>query len=281
MTLANSKSTSLDTTVGHYGVNETFIAKDAIDRHMEEIFYLGYTVVENVLSPEQVKKLGDTNDRVYAEQIEELGGEDLAAKVNDAKHIRCPLAYDDVFVDLAKQPMMLEMMRRMLGQNFVLMMQNAIINPPAGNANYQTHWHRDLNYQHWTSSKVLAANALFCIDPFSAETGGTYVLPGSHLREAFPTEAFVQKHQRVVTAPAGSMIVMNGMVYHRAGKNTSPRVRRAVNHVMGLPFMAQQIDIPAFVGDRLATDDFSRNYFGYRWKPAASAKEWRMAKLPK
>ncbi len=72
---------------------------------------------------------------------------------------------------------------------------------------------------------------------------------------------------------------MDAMLYHRAGQNKSNTLRRAINHVIGLPFMAQQIDIPAFAGNKLSVDEFSKSYFGYRWQPAKSVKHWRLRKL--
>lgn len=273
------RSPQMDEVVAVHGVGEVYRHEAPIASHLEDVHFSGFTVLENVLTPARVAAIGDAIDRTYAQQMAELGGESVAEAIQDKNHVRCPLAYDDVFVDLALDEQLLAVMRGLLGPSFVLMMQNAVINP-AGDKHYQTRWHRDLNYQHWTSSKPLAANALFCIDDFTVETGGTYVLPGTHLREAFPSDDYVRRHQQVVTAPAGSLILMDAMLFHRAGKNVSPRQRRAVNHVVGLPFMAQQIDIPAFVGDRLATDDFRRSYFGYRWRPAADAKAWRTAKLP-
>lgn len=270
----------LDLDVAHHGISEHYTVSDAIDEVVEEIFFLGYSVVEHVLSAEEVESARSAIDRVYLAQMEELGGEEMACRIQDANHIRCPLAYDDVFVGIARHPTLVAILERLFGDNFVLLMQNAIINPP-GEQHYQTRWHRDLNHQHWASSKILAANALFCIDPFVVDNGATHVLPATHLRESFPSSGFVRKHQVPVQAPAGSLIIMDAMLYHRAGRNESSSPRRALNHVIGRPFMAQQIDIPAFVGDRLATDDLGRRYFGYRWQAKPSAKSWRLSKLPR
>ncbi len=278
----HSPSITPNTALGgvlHYGVNRVFHRNHPLAAHIEEIYYNGFTIIPNVLDAETLRSLSDAIDRLYTVQMQELGGVALAESIYDANNVRCPLAYDDQFIAIAKHPVMIDLMRAILGDNFVLMMQNAIINRPV-EGNYQTRWHRDLNYQHWTSSQPLTLNALFCVDPFLFENGCTHVLPGTHLREEFPSDAFVRKYQVPALAPAGSVIFMDSMLYHRAGQNISNKPRRAVNHVIGLPFLAQQIDIPAFVGDRLATDDFSKNYFGYRWRPAPSAKDWRLAKLP-
>ncbi len=272
------KISNSDSDVAHYGVNQLFECEHPFAINVEEIYYKGYTIINNVLDSKVIQSLSLGIDKLYKMQIKEMGQATLVDSIRDANIVRCPLAYDKQFVSLAKHPIIIELAKIILGNNFILVMQNAIINQPT-RGNHQTHWHRDLNYQHWTCSKPLAINALFTIDPFSIETGCTHVLPSSHLREEFPTESFVLKNQTPAIAPPGSLILMDAMLYHRAGQNKSNTLRRAINHVIGLPFMAQQIDIPAFAGNKLSVDEFSKSYFGYRWQPAKSVKHWRLRKL--
>ena len=67
--------------------------------------------------------------------------------------------------------------------------------------------------------------------------------------------------------------------FHRAGENSSEAPRRGVNHLIGLPFLAQQIDIPRALGGRYADDPFLGRYLGYKWAPAASVDDWRRARM--
>jgi ectoine hydroxylase-related dioxygenase (phytanoyl-CoA dioxygenase family) len=153
-----------------------------------------------------------------------------------------------------------------------------VINRPS-RAHYQLRWHRDLPFQHWTTSRPVAIAALLCLDEFNATTGGTYALAGSHMHEEFPSEEFVRTHQEVMTAPPGTFIVMDAMAFHRAGRNTSENVRRGVNHLVGLPFLAQQIDIPTMLAGRHAEDPSLSAYLGYKWRPAPSVEAWRSARV--
>ena len=162
-------------------------------------------------------------------------------------------------------------------------MQNGLINR-SDKENFQAKWHRDLNYQHWTASKPLAINALFCIDEFTTDNGATFVLPGTQNVAAFPTEAFTERFEHQSSVPAGSFLILNAMLFHRAGINTSGRLRRAVNHVVGLPFMAQQIDIPSALeraGIEPPKDARLRKYLNYDWAPSRDAAEWRRKRLVK
>src|SRR6266508_1717597 len=170
-----------------YGVTETALATDEVGQAVEEIERDGYTVLDTERSKDMLQEMRDRLDRIYAQQVEEIGGEECLAAINDANIIRCPLAYDRKFIDLAVHPKVILVAQRLLGEQFVLVMQNGVANPP-GQTHYQSRWHRDLNYQHWTASRPIAIHALFCLDPFSAITGGTHMLPGSHLFERFPSE---------------------------------------------------------------------------------------------
>ena len=142
----------------------------------------------------------------------------------------------------------------LLGKNFILYSQNAILNVPSTN-HYQFSWHRDLNYQHWTSSRCLALSALLCVDSFDDVTGGTYVLLATHKVEKFPSDRYVLENQLCVHARAGDWILFDSMLFHRTGKNASTAIRRAVNHIIVPPFMAQQYDFMAMLGDKLKTQE--------------------------
>jgi ectoine hydroxylase-related dioxygenase (phytanoyl-CoA dioxygenase family) len=179
---------------------------------------------------------------------------------------------------MATNPVLLGVAERILGSNFVLLMQNGVINPPS-TKHYQTNWHRDLNYQHWVCSRPLALSALFCLDRFSRETGGTHILMGTHLKEEFPSEEFVRRYEEVVEARPGSIILFDSMLFHRAGHNSSTIVRRAVNHVIGVPILGQQISIPDMLQGRFRDDPFLSRFLGYRWNPRPGVRSWRMQRL--
>ncbi len=261
-----------------YGVLKVASVATDLDVLAEEVLRRGYVVAPGCLGSTDVDRYRERLDAVYAAQVQEMGGEDNLQRINDANVARCLLAYDEAFLSMATHPVLLGVAERILGSNFVLLMQNGVINPP-GTRHYQINWHRDLNYQHWVSSRPLALSCLVCLDPFSQATGGTHVLEGSHLKEEFPSEGFARRHEHVVEAEPGSLILFDSMMFHRAGHNTSGLVRRAVNHVLGVPILGQQISIPDMLRGRHSEDPFLARYLGYRWRPQAGVREWRMQKL--
>ncbi|WP_322052525.1 phytanoyl-CoA dioxygenase family protein [Paraburkholderia bannensis] len=270
-------NTMLDDHVICHGITERYAATTETEACVEEILTRGYTVVPGSLDAKTIALASECSDRSYGMQCELLGGEQNLARINDANIARAPCAEFDVFIEIAMDPKVHEVARALLGKNFILYSQNAIINVPTTN-HYQFSWHRDLNYQHWTSSRCLALSALLCIDPFDDVTGGTYVLPATHKVEKFPSDRYVLNNQLCIHAQPGDWILFDSMLFHRTGMNSSANKRRAVNHIIVPPFMAQQYDFLNMIGDRLTTDE-ERLFFGQGRSVAPSATEWRQTRI--
>jgi ectoine hydroxylase-related dioxygenase (phytanoyl-CoA dioxygenase family) len=260
-----------------YGIVERAEAPSLAACAAEQIRLVGYAVVPGGFSTDDVVDLSERLDRVMARQEEEFGGERMAA-IGDALTARCPLVYDKAFLTLATHPGVLAVARALLGEFVVLMQQNGVINP-ADQTHTQASYHRDLPYQHFVSSRPLAVGALFCIDPFSVETGATTVLPASHRMEAFPSDEVAAQLAVPVTAEPGSFIVFDAMLFHRAGVNRSGRPRRAVNQVFSVPIIAQQISLPDALQGQYADDPGLARLLGYDSAPAPSVLAWRQRRL--
>lgn len=230
-----------------YGVSEQNTVTGDLDQAAEEIAFLGYAVVKSGYSAEEIAEFGQAFDRVQ-ERYVELHGQNFLQTIDELNGIRLPLALDAKFIEMAANPRILDLVQKLIRNRFVLNQQNGVINPPHATFN-QGHWHRDLPYQHFVSSRPLAINALYCVDDFTATNGATLVLPATHTREEFPSDVFVRNHARQITAPAGSFIVLNCMLFHRGGVNVTATRRRGVNHVYTAAFIKQQIDIPNAIGN--------------------------------
>jgi hypothetical protein len=258
-----------------YGIREARVDKDALDVHVQEIELLGFTVLDSVITDERLSLWRQSLDGILHRQAAEAGGPDALRAIGEENTARAMLAYDETFLNIANHPLLIELCRRLLGDYFILMQQNGIINQPTEAAHHQAAYHRDLPYQHFVSSRPLAISALFCLDPFEPDNGSTVVLPGSHKSELFPSQGYVRKMERPVHALAGSFIVFDSMLFHRAGLNRSQAVRRAVNNVYALPFLKQQIVLPALLGGKWADDPSLCRLLGYESDPAPSPAAFR------
>ena len=265
-------------TPGSYGIREREQDGDALDFHVERLRTIGYSVLDSGMGRQGIDCLGTSLDAILERQVVEFGGMDRLLVISDAHTARCPLAYDDGFLELVRHPTLLRLCRRVLGEYIQLMQQNGVINPPGDN-HPQRAYHRDLPYQHFVSSRPIALSALFCIDSFSVETGATTVLPASHLNERFPSDDVAASLETPIEAAPGAFIVFDSMLFHRAGVNRSGRPRRAVNHVFTVPIIAQQISLPAALQGRFADEPELARLLGYGAAPAASVAEWRERRL--
>lgn len=263
-----------------YGISDRASVKSWIDEAAENLRRLGYSIILDVVQEDDLQVLRDRLEYFYEQQVQEFGGHALLDAIKDRNVLRAPLAYDKRFLQVATAPEILNVCQHVLGENFVLTMQNGLINQPAA-MHEQGKWHRDLNYQHWVSSKPLALNFLICLDDFTSENGATFVLPSSHLIAEFPSDTYLRRNEIQLVAPAGAALVLDAMTFHRAGSNRSSGPRRAINHVIGLPFIGQQISMPSVLGDRFESEDFLQRYLGYRWQPQPSPLAWRQSKIKK
>lgn len=263
-----------------FGVKEFSRLSSETDRCVEEIKLVGYAIMRDVLSGSDLEAAREKMDRIYRTQLDEMGGEHQLAAINDTYNARCLLAYDDYFLSLATNARVLAVVEKFLGDYFILMLQNGVLNAPnAGDRQNAGYWHRDLNYQHFISTRPFSISALFCVDDFSEETGGTYVLPASHKTEAFPSKEFVTQHERVVNAKAGSIAIFDSMLYHRGGHNRSRNVRRAINHMYALPFIKQQISLPKILNGKFRESVFLSKFLGYESEPDESVVEFRKRRI--
>jgi ectoine hydroxylase-related dioxygenase (phytanoyl-CoA dioxygenase family) len=263
-----------------YGIAETAAATSAVDVHVEEIRLNGFTVVAGAAG-DAAQEWRELIDGVVAEQVREAGGADVLERLGEGNTARAPLHRDPRFLALAADPTVMAICARLLDGYFILNQQNAVVNPPSGQKYHQTAYHRDLPYQHFVSSRPIALSALYCADEFNEENGATLVLAGSHKQESFPSAEVVARWERGVVAPAGSYVVFDSMLFHRAGVNRSPRPRRAVNHVYSRPFLKQQIVLPQLLGDGFTSDPGMRRLLGYDCDPPASVDAWLLARHAK
>lgn len=277
----SSKEDEMELAKYSYGVSQQYRAADEVDEKVLELKINGFTTLDSGLTAPQIQDLKKKLDFYYEKQAEEVGGIEKLTSWGDANILRAALAYDLAFLEVATNRSLLELSSRFLGNEYVLTMQNGLINKP-GHGNEQGKYHRDLNYQHWTSSSPIAMNALLCLDDFTTENGATWVVPATHHLSEFPTETFIENHSRQVLAKAGTFLVLDGMLFHKAGSNRTNMERRAINHVIGLPFMAQTIDLPKAMKNGQVpwpADKKIQRYLGAQWGPVDSAQAWRLKKF--
>lgn len=231
-----------------YGVIEQTASGNEIDQAFERLRLTGCTVLDAQLPKSQQQAIADAFESVRQTFFDRFGEDELRA-LDEHNTLRAPLAFDDLFLQLAQNEPLRQLCGRVFSGVYLLNQQNGIVNPPNDRYN-QAAWHRDLPYQHFVASRPVAINALYCIDDFTIANGATQILAGSHKQEAFPSDDVVKSLAASVEAPAGSFLVLDCMTYHQGGRNGTSAPRRAVNHLFTLPFVKPQIDFRTLLADR-------------------------------
>lgn len=139
------------------------------------------------------------------------------------------------FLRLIAHPIALEIVDRSLGNQALLSSLTANIALPG---NSPQHLHADQEYlpAPWIRAEVI--NLIWALDEFTNENGATRVVEGSHLIGSLsPKEDFAFP----IKASAGSLICLDGRVWHGTGRNTtSDKPRRALFAYYCRPYIRQQ-----------------------------------------
>ena len=258
--------------VGSYGVLIHDNPASELDEVAEQVRRIGYAALDSGYTKEELTQLSEAFNRTRTNYIQKHGEARLLS-ANEFNTVRAPLAHGDpMFISLATNQNLLSVLGRLIVGKFILNQQNGIINPPGVTYN-QGAWHRDLPYQHYVSNTPLAVNALFCIDDFTQENGSTFVLPATHKSVNYPSTAYIQRNALQVEAKAGQYILLDCMLFHSGGFNSTNVERRAVNHVFTIPYFKQQIKLPEIMRNTVL-EPIQKEIFGFNYQEPISIEEY-------
>lgn len=130
---------------------------------------------------------------------------------------------DPVFGDLAEHPVALHFVTALLGWPALLSSMSANITAGGGQSMIL---HADQGYMPPPWDRPHGVNIGWCVDDFTAESGATCYVPGSHKQNGLGMGQDMSDRLVPIEAPAGSAIVMEGRLLHTNGVNRNG-VRRA------------------------------------------------------
>lgn len=224
-----------------------------LEQTVDAVRFLGCAIVEEVVPEELLRRARDAMYDVQA-HIRADVGDDRLTRAGELGVLRLMLKYDPVFLEFLELPDVLAVVDATVSETAILHLQNGLVLPPAGPKApdvFQLRFHRD--FPRLLNGYVASINTFFALDEFTAENGGTILVPGTHQREPSPTEEFIANAQISAECPAGSMIVFDSTLLHAAGLNRSSRDRLAINQQFSRSWIKQQIDYVRALGDELVT----------------------------
>ena len=202
-----------------------------------EIREQGYSIIENFLSPQQLAK---ARDLLASRTVAFAGRNNFEG--SKTERIYALLTQDKVFQDIVEDQRVMAICDAFLEANFLLTTSQAICIHPGETPQP---WHCDDAFYAIPRPRMVAISTVIALDDFTAENGGTEVIPGSNCwseeqaggdyRDG-ETETDPDYAQRMagksitVEMPAGACVVFSGSTLHRGGRNTSTGIRRALSN---------------------------------------------------
>lgn len=205
--------------------HEPPLPTDDVNQALGDFSDAGVCIIPNVISDEKLGKLRAAT-LAAADDDREYGRETILP--GDDKHVRRVWGLvnrSPRFAELVEHPLALTFVRASLGWPVLLSNFIANILEP-GNERMFMHADQAFSPPPWRKADLL--NICWCIDDFTADNGATMVGPGTHLlgRQVGPDD---REYPLVsLIAPAGSMIAIDGRIWHSSGSNRSQEPRAAL-----------------------------------------------------
>ncbi|WP_293680141.1 phytanoyl-CoA dioxygenase family protein [uncultured Phenylobacterium sp.] len=212
--------------------------------HRRQLQDEGWCVIPDVLDAERTR---EALDRLWRAAREfERRGESTYMPVLDPNPSNVRVFYllelDEIFRELIQHPVAVEMVRAVVGPEFLISNFTANIARP-GSKSMALHSDQSLVVpEPWLTP--WAMNIIWCLTDVTFENGATLFIPGSHkwtTRADVPPDA--HKRLRPFEAKAGSIVVMEGRMWHTSGANiTADQDRALLFGYYTVPFLRPQVN---------------------------------------
>ena len=236
-----------------------------LDAHGEAIDRDGYTIIADFLSPEDLAEVR----RVLAFYLGQRKGRNNFEGYR-TERVYTLVARGRVFWKIALDPRIVSLCERYLLPNFLLTASQAIEIHPGETP--QPFHADDLFYTVPRPRPMIALTTIVAVDAFTADNGGTEVVPGSHRwgdaelagilgeidAESPRGQERVAALARAVEMPPGGCVVIAGTLLHRGGANRSTAPRCAFSNQYCQPWARQQenftLAVPAEVARQMPAE---------------------------
>jgi ectoine hydroxylase-related dioxygenase (phytanoyl-CoA dioxygenase family) len=207
----------------------TIVGPDVLAAVPERLARDGVAVVPDVLTKEQAGRaldalwaaLPESVARGIPAHIEALDPNDSNVRVFDL------IAIDPLFAELIAHPVADRIVTDLLGPDYIVSNFTANIARP-GSGSMGVHSDTALVLpEPWLSAQ--SVNIIWCLTDVHPDNGATLHIPGSHRYETkddVPADPMAQMVP--FEAPAGSIMVMEGRVWHTSGANATADEDRAL-----------------------------------------------------
>jgi ectoine hydroxylase-related dioxygenase (phytanoyl-CoA dioxygenase family) len=204
------------------------------DRQLEQIRSDGYTIIEGLLSADEVRDIRAELDPWL--QGQRMGRNDFEGFRSE--RVYALLAKAPSVAKIIEHPAILALIDNLLPRNYQLSAALAInVHPGETAQSFHIDDAAGVGDLFKKPRAWFGISTVWALDDFTDSNGATEVVAGSHLwaeeREAIPAEACK------AIMSAGSVLVFAGNLSHRGGANHSERSRLAITPQYCMPWMRQ------------------------------------------
>jgi len=208
----------------------------------------GYCVVENVIPADRIDAI--RGEVVAAQLAHHAQAEAELARTRARGHrigvegvgvLKQVVNATQCFAEHLADPRILGVADELLGDFVRISCTDAVINHPGNRRGY---WHADWPYNATNSTHLRAPypdalmhlSSIWMLTDFSAENGGTFVLPGSHRIPSNPAtgdmagvdQDAAHPDERQAIGPAGGVLLYDSRLWHAVAPNRSEGSRVAL-----------------------------------------------------
>lgn len=204
-------------------------------RHFDE---QGYVVCPNVLSAAELPRINQELDHHYGLAERRHNTHNLMPDKygTEVVYWNPVVEHNPVFLELFQHPRLRELTTACIGPGYTEGAEHTLVMLSQFKGQGQA-WHQDCPAD---NPRQFNVNRLFYTRDVSLEDGAIVIVPGSHLRGRIPAGGNQESMagELVLTPQAGTLVVLNGLCFHRVTPNQSGRPRISVN------FRAYQAGVP-------------------------------------
>ncbi len=200
----------------------------------------GAVLISGLFTPEQIADaraiIMAHSDRAEQKVTHFQGAAEAEGTINLQRRVWNLLAKGEVFSQMAAHPVLMDILRKFLGSEFIMgsIAANRLL---PGGPGQEPH----VDYPYWdfhspdthpvglNASFPMNAQVTIILDPFTEESGATAYVPGSQIELRYPgeTDRFFERCERMLGKP-GDTVIFYGAAWHCAMPNNSTHDRNAV-----------------------------------------------------
>lgn len=199
------------------------------DEQRQQLDTVGYVVLPEFAPAALLSQLRERLQALFAAEGAAAGSE--FRQEAGAQRLANLVDKGEVFRYVIADPAILELVGQVLGDDFKLSSLNARSANPFNGSSQPLHADGGGVAD---ERGAWVCNAVWMIDEFTADNGAIRVVPGSHAWRQLPQQVLADPGEAhpdevLVTAPAGTVVVMNAHTWHGGTANRTARPRCALH----------------------------------------------------